>query len=297
MNQIIKSTNLHTGKLQNGDLELINKLTIEPLTENDVFTFSMTLCSNEIDRDFESFTTQTIKKLESMFIGKTGIFNHKADAKNQAARIFKTSIKNTGELTCFGQPKIVLEAKAYTLKCNAFNDLITAIKGGILKEISISCQIGNKICSICEKDLEEGCIHEKQKMYNNKLCYVKLTNPIDAYEWSFVPIPAQKCAQITKTYDSDTLEKLKAAEIGQMQKLELCQQIIKLGFLCGFGETKQKYFKNIVKKLNFEELQNLKTDLEKILNSNNFKNSLTKTIGKNNNKAINNKQNFLEYLI
>ena len=36
-------------------------------------------------------------------------------------------------------------------------------------------------------------------MYNSKLCCGELTDPYDAYEWSFVAVPAQKLAGVTKS--------------------------------------------------------------------------------------------------
>ena len=60
-----------------------------------------------------------------------------------------------------------------------------------------------------------------------------------------------------------------------------------------FDENKNLYFKNIVKKLNFDELQNIKSDLENILKNSNFNSSLT-THKKN---ETLNKTQFSEYLI
>lgn len=298
--QIVKSTELQRNncklikkkELPDDELELINKFTLEPLTKDDIFTFSIELCSNEIDRDNESFTKSTIEQLAPMFVGKTGIFNHHVDARNQTARIYKTSVKQTEKLTKFSEPRISLQAKAYTINCAEFKSFIKKINGGILKEISISCQIQNKICSICGKEFN-CCNHEKGKIYNNKICFIKLVNPIDAFEWSFVPIPAQPCAKTIKNFNLQTQETLNNAHIGQLQKSKLCKQIEKLGFLCGFDENKNLYFKNIVKKLNFDELQNIKSDLENILKNSNFNSSLT-THKKN---ETLNKTQFSEYLI
>ena len=36
------------------ELELINRHTIRPLNEDEVFCFTITLCDNEIDRDSEN---------------------------------------------------------------------------------------------------------------------------------------------------------------------------------------------------------------------------------------------------
>ena len=42
----------------------------------EVYTFSVRLCDNEIDRDGERFDEQTLRELAALFIGKSGIFDH-----------------------------------------------------------------------------------------------------------------------------------------------------------------------------------------------------------------------------
>ena len=45
-----------------------------------------------------------------------------------------------------------------------------------------------------------GCDHEKGGEYGGKLCYHILDEPLDAYEWSFVAVPAQVNAGVTKRF-------------------------------------------------------------------------------------------------
>ena len=46
------------------------------MTPEEVYTFSVRLCDNEIDRDGERFDEQTLRELAALFIGKSGIFDH-----------------------------------------------------------------------------------------------------------------------------------------------------------------------------------------------------------------------------
>ena len=48
---VVKSKN--ETKVLNQDLELINKLTRRKLSEDEVYVFSLVLCDNDIDRDYE----------------------------------------------------------------------------------------------------------------------------------------------------------------------------------------------------------------------------------------------------
>lgn len=51
----------------------------------------------------------------------------------------------------------------------------------------------------------------QRRRFDGRLCYGELQNPTDAYEWSFVAVPAQKNAGITKfgfTADGDANRQL-----------------------------------------------------------------------------------------
>ena len=79
-------------------------------------------------------------------------------------------------------------------------DLISEIQSGIKKETSISCTMGEKLCSVCGADMYKGgCDHEKGGEYGGKLCYHILDEPLEAYEWSFVAVPAQVQKNGTKS--------------------------------------------------------------------------------------------------
>ena len=53
------------------------------------------------------------------------------------------------------------------------------------------------VCSICGKDIGT-CAHKKGEVYGGKLCCAELTGAQDAYEWSFVAVPAQPRAGVLK---------------------------------------------------------------------------------------------------
>ena len=58
------------------DLKLINRFSRKELSAQEVYTFGVRLCDNEIDRDGERFTEQTLKELAELFVGKSGVFDH-----------------------------------------------------------------------------------------------------------------------------------------------------------------------------------------------------------------------------
>ena len=205
-------------------MEKINRFAVQPLEEKDVFCFSLTLCDNDIDRDGERFSDEALDKLAKLFIGKTGIFDHDPKGEKQTARIFDTHIKSfDGRLTSDGKPYLALCASAYMVRTGANADLIKEISGGIKKEVSVSCAVARQICSVCGADRSKSaCAHIKGRQYGEKLCYVTLDEPTDAYEWSFVAVPAQVNAGVTKHYDvrreeSRMVSKLKG-ELSQAAK-------------------------------------------------------------------------------
>ena len=181
-------------------LDKINQFTRRPFTEEEIYTFSVILCDNDIDRDFERFSDNALETLAENFIGKTGIFDHNPTTSNQNARIFDTEIvTDNSRKTKTGEPYKYLKASAYMIRTADNETLISEIDGGIKKEVSISCSASSRKCSICGCDKAiNGCVHTKGKMYNIKMSYLSLDNITDVYEWSFVAVPAQINAGVTK---------------------------------------------------------------------------------------------------
>lgn len=184
------------------EMELINKFTRKKLSADEVYTFNVVLCDNEVDRDFEYFTTETLFKLSDMFVGVTGIYDHNPSAKNQVARIYSCSVENMSPAkTAYGEDYCRLTAKAYMPKCEANSELITLLDAGIQKEVSVGCCISECVCSVCGQNMRTSyCGHNKGESYDGKLCCGVLKNPTDAYEWSFTAVPAQRNAGVIKSF-------------------------------------------------------------------------------------------------
>lgn len=188
------------GKPIDGEIELINKYTRRRLEENEVYVFSVVLCDNDIDRDFERFSVDALKELEKLFVGVSGVLDHEPKSKNQTTRIFSCHTEKVeNKLTSDGMPYYRLCARAYIPRSEGNNEFILALDSGIKKEVSVGCAVEKRICSVCGDDIY-SCSHIKGRYYNGKLCYATLTEPTDAYEWSFVAVPAQKKAGVIKSY-------------------------------------------------------------------------------------------------
>lgn len=177
------------------DLKLINKYSKTELKAEDVYTFKVACCDNQVDRDFESFSDKALFKMAELYVGKTIIKDHSFSTDNQLARIYKTAVE-TGE-----NDVKRLVASAYVPISGSTKDFITAIESGIKKEVSVSCSVTSCVCSICGKNFIE-CNHQKSKKYDDSTCYVVLDDVSDVYELSFVAVPAQKNAGVIKSFKS-----------------------------------------------------------------------------------------------
>ncbi len=216
-------------------LDKINKFTRRDFSEDELYTFSVILCDNDTDRDFERFSDNALSSLSKLFIGKTGIFDHDPSTNNQNARIFETEIvSDPDKLTRSGSPYKFLKAYAYMVRTDNNKNLIAEIDGGIKKEVSISCAASKRICSVCGCDRSvSACSHVKGKKYNGTLCFNTLDDITDAYEWSFVAVPAQVNAGVTKKYTSDGSKLSDPSEDYDSACFELRKEIRRLAFLTG----------------------------------------------------------------
>lgn len=191
------------------DMQLINHQALRELTPEEVYAFKVQACNTLVDRDFERFTEESLVTLASLYVGKTMIVDHNWSAKNQRARIYQT-------YTAKGEDgSTALMAKCYMLRNETTKDIIAAIEGGILREVSVGCAMGKALCSICGEPYG-ACGHRKGTVYDGELCVCELHDPVDAYEMSFVAVPAQPKAGVTKSAngsagvvsESDTMQAL-----------------------------------------------------------------------------------------
>jgi len=242
------------------DLEAINALARRELKPEEVYTFSVVLCDNEVDRDFERFSPESLEKLAELFTGKTGIFDHAWSAAGQKARIYRCRVEETPGTTRAGDACRRLRAEAYLLRTEGNRELIEEIDGGIKKEVSVGCSVRETVCSICGNvHGSENCGHVKGRTYNGKLCYAELRDPTDAYEWSFVAVPAQRNAGVIKHFgeertETDHQERLeKEAALGRKYLEGLRREVTRLSGIVQ-PELKSGVMEKLAERMDEEEL-------------------------------------------
>lgn len=199
MNDVLKAAGVEKQAVTDEDMALINSQAKTPLDPEQIYTFAVRLCDNQVDRDFERFPRKSLERLAELFVGKSGIFDHCWTAAGQTARLYKAEVVDEPEQkTKAGDALSWLKGYAYMVRTERNQDLIAEIEGGIKREVSVSCSVSRVVCSICGEE-SCRCGHRKGEVYGGKLCFFSLDEPLDAYEWSFVAVPAQPAAGVVKS--------------------------------------------------------------------------------------------------
>ena len=268
--EIKKATEaISSGKPTAMQLEAINAQAKAGLTEDQVYVFSLRLCDDRVDRDFERFDTAALPGLAKLFIGKTGITDHKWSTDAQVARIFAAEVVKEEAVS-------YIKAWAYIRKGGHADEVIADIEAGIKKEVSVGCAMGYSICSICGSEYG-SCGHQKGEHYDGQLCCAILKEPVDAYEFSFVAVPAQKDAGVLKGLGrrSCTLKELaeengvqaeyrmlfKEAELGRQYRRQIQDDVVRLCLALELG-VEEPVLRAVVEKAGAEELLKIQKALD-----------------------------------
>ena len=258
------------GKPTAEQLEAINAQAKAELTEDQVYVFSLRLCDDQVDRDWERFDTEALPALAKLFIGKTGIVDHKWSSDSQVARIFRTQVVREDGVS-------YIKAWAYIRRGGHAEEVIADIEAGIKKEVSVGCAMGRSVCSVCGGEYGT-CGHQKGESYDGQLCCAILKEPMDAYEFSFVAVPAQREAGVLKGLGGGmrSLKELadtfgaqseyralhKLAQLGMAYEKQLRDEVVRLCLVLELG-AEEPVLRGIVDKAAAEDLMKLKDALQK----------------------------------
>jgi len=258
-----------TAVATQAQLEAINAQAKAALTAEQVYVFSLRLCDDQIDRDLERFDTAALPQLAKLFVGKTGIVDHKWSSNSQVARIFETQVVQEDGVS-------YIKAWAYIRRGGVAEEVIADIEAGIKKEVSVGCAMGRGVCSICGGEYGT-CGHQKGEHYDGALCCVILKEPMDAYEFSFVAVPAQREAGVIKGLragkrclkeladefgaQSEYRALYLQAQLGRQYEKQLQNEVVRLFLSLDMG-INEPVLRSIAQKVSSEELQQLKKALE-----------------------------------
>ena len=267
--EIKKGTEIMEGGAPTAaQLEAINTYARAALKPEQVYVFSLRLCDDQEDRDGERFDTAALPALARLFLGKTGIVDHCWSAENQVARIFETQVVRAGDVS-------YIKAWAYIRRSEANADIIADIEAGIKKEVSVGCAMGRAVCSVCGGEYG-ACGHVKGEYYDGQKCCVILKEPVDAYEFSFVAVPAQREAGVMKGAGRKACLKeladrfgaqeeyqalYKRAELGDRYRQDLEKDVVRLFLTLDFG-LEEPDLRHMFRAFTAEDLRLMRRALE-----------------------------------
>lgn len=267
--QVKKDTKVAGGAVPSmAQLQAINAQAKGELTAEQVYVFSLRLCDDQVDRDGERFDTAALPALAKLFIGKTGIVDHRWSSDAQVARIFATEVVQEHGVS-------FIKAWAYIRRGGHADEVIADIEAGIKKEISVGCAMGRAVCSVCGSDYGT-CGHQKGESYDGAVCCAILREPMDAYEFSFVAVPAQREAGVMKALGSRRCLKelaedfgaqaeyralCKDAQLGRQYQRQLCDEVVRLCLALSLG-VEEPVLRGMMGKATAEELLHMKSALE-----------------------------------
>ena len=162
MDQILKQARLLKAEATNEDLARINTQALRPLGADEVFIFRLAACNNQVDRDIERFTEDTLKALAKLFVGRPVLLDHKWSAGSQTARVYAAGVEAMPGVE--GGRQLVL--RCYMPRLQGNGDTIAAIESGLLRECSVGVAVERALCSICGADRHTTwCDHRKGVEY------------------------------------------------------------------------------------------------------------------------------------
>ena len=268
--EIKKETQVETAGMPTAvQMEAINAYAKAKLEPEQVYVFALRLCDDQVDRDLERFDTAALPELAKLFIGKTGVVDHRWSSDAQVARIFETQVVREDGVS-------YIKAWAYIRRGGNADGVIADIEAGIKKEVSVGCAMGWSACSVCGGEYGT-CGHQKGEHYDGQLCCVILKEPLDAYEFSFVAVPAQREAGVIKgmhrgkrslkalAEEFGSQEEYRAlfkeAQLGRAYRKELEREVVRLCLALELG-AEEPVLRAVAEKAGTEELAKLKDALQ-----------------------------------
>lgn len=171
------SSNVSTANSEEDEVfEIIRNRFCTTAKRENIYIFKIKLADDLIDKDYECFDKTSILQMKDLFVGKHGFCGY--GVTGRIAKTFTRTNEETGAFELWAYAYIIRESKSIKV--------IKEIETGTKKEVSISCCVKERTCSICGNNFDY-CGHNKKQWYeNNECCYTILKGVTDVYEWAFV---------------------------------------------------------------------------------------------------------------
>ena len=195
MKELEKNLEATGGVPAEAELAAINRFAKSPLRAEEVYTFSLRLCDNEVDRDWERFDTAALNTLGDLFVGKSGIFDHQWTAEGQTARIYRTEMVREGaQVTAVGDGYCWLKAWAYLLRTEKNADLGRKYLRELRREVT-------RLAMLADDSMDGGALAKAaEHLEEPELLELKRVYGAQAAR-RFPPVPQLRSRGAAKTED------------------------------------------------------------------------------------------------
>lgn len=194
----------------------IKPLVSEDTTPEQLYIFSIKLCNNEIDSDFDKLSPEFLKQFAELVTASPIplIKDHRWTAENQVGRVYRAEVIKDGK-NSIGEPFQYVLGYAYVAADN--EDIVNRVKLGLLSEVSVGFDGTDYKCSVCGADVrcwDYSCPngHMFGSLIDGKPAYRIVGGCSAAMECSFVPVPAQDGAAVETKSDKKEGFTLKRSE-------------------------------------------------------------------------------------
>lgn len=189
----------------NKEFGFIKPLVSDDTTVEQLYIFSVKLCNNEIDSDFDKLTPEFLTQFAE---GVTAspiplIKDHCWSAENQVGRVYRAEVITDG-VNSLGEPFAYVLGYAYVAADNT--DIVNRVKLGLLSEVSVGFDGKHYTCSTCGDDVlsyDYQCPnkHVFGSEFDGVPVYRNVGECAAVLECSFVPVPAQEGAEVETKSD------------------------------------------------------------------------------------------------
>lgn len=197
------------------EFEYIKPLVADEVTPEQLYIFTLHMCNNEIDSDFDRLTPEFLTQFAEHINAGTAplIKDHMWSSDGQIGRVYRAEVLSDG-VNSLGETFTYVLGYAYVA---ADSEIVPRVKLGLLSEVSVGFDGSGYSCSVCGSGVLSydyqcpnghtfGSTHEDTPIYRN------VDRCLAALECSFVPVPAQEGAEIQNKSDKKEGRRVKKSE-------------------------------------------------------------------------------------
>ncbi len=164
-------------------LAAVNQYTLRELGPDEIATFTLELCHNQVDRHHSRFPEDELEHINRLVLGRPFMERHDLRGSLPRGTFFRSRIERHGE-------RVSVRPDVYVLRTGENAGFILNIEGGVYRETSIGFTFTTPECSVCGKDIRT-CGHTPGKQYDGDSCHFIMRGVTDVIEGSVVSSGSQ----------------------------------------------------------------------------------------------------------